>query len=377
MPADAATRLGLRSATAALPSQLRALPPFSGTLAVDNNSLSRVCSRFPGEVISLGTAPDALPTRTLRVGDKVAKGQTLAVVSSTLLGEKKSELLDALSKLRRDQDILASLKDPAISFASTPRSIRDAERDVESDRVAVGRAELALRSWQISGLEIEAIRTEAAELAKPGSKPSDPAAWPRSVVSSPRDGVIIELNTNATIVDTMTPMVLVADLSHLAVWAHVYEEDLPLFEMLPRPLRWTVNIPSRPESAYPGTLDSIGAVIHPDQHTALISGTVANPNGSLRAGMYITVTIEMPSPRGEVEMPAEALIEDGRESLVFVRSSSDPSSITRHRVKVVRRNHDAVYLLANASGIRAGDEVITSGSLLLNEAMNELPVPRP
>ena len=198
------------------------------------------------------------------------------------------------------------------------------------------------------------------------------------MLTSPRDGILIEHNTSASaIVDPSTPLFLVADLSHLAVWAHVYEEDLPLLQSLPQPTRWTVNVPSRPGISFAGTLDSVGAVIHPDQHTAMVSGVVANADGSLRSGMFVTVTVELPPVRGEIEIPSEALIEDGRESIVFVRAASDRTSIARQRVKVIRRLQDVVYLATSAGSVRVGDEVITAGSLLLNEAMNELPTPHP
>ena len=379
VPFETATRMGLRTAMASLPSQARTLPPFSGTLAIDQNALSRVYSRFPGEVVSLGTTVDPkLEVRNLRVGDRVTKGQALAVVSSVTLGEKKSELVDALSKLRRDEDVLAALLDPASAGSVPPRSIRDATRDVESDRVAVARAERTLRSWGLSAEEVAAIRGEASDLAKPSAKPGNLSSWPLSVLTAPRDGILIEHNTSTSaIVDPSTPLFLVADLSHLAVWAHVYEEDLPLLQSLPQPTRWTVNVPSRPGTSFAGTLDTVGAVIHPDQHTAMVSGVVANADGSLRSGMFVTVTVELPPVRGEIEIPSEALIEDGRESIVFVRSATDRTSITRQRVKVIRRFQDVVYLATSAGSVRVGDEVITAGSLLLNEAMNELPAPHP
>ena len=89
-----------------------------------------------------------------------------------------------------------------------------------------------------------------------------------------------------------------------------------------------------------------------------------------------TSCVELPAPAGEVEIPAEGLVEDGRQSVVFVRSTSDPSLLIRHRVKVARRFRDVVYLTAEPGGVRPGNEVVTSGALLLNEAMNELPIPR-
>jgi cobalt-zinc-cadmium efflux system membrane fusion protein len=279
--------------------------------------------------------------------------------------------------LRRDEDVLTSLRETAASGAVPPRSLRDAERDVEADKVAVARAERTLRSWRLSDDEVAAIRTEAADLAKPDAKRADPANWPLSVISSPRDGVVIQMDTSpSAIVDPSTPLFFVADLSHLTVWANVYEEDLPILQSMPQPVRWTVDLQSRPGTTFTGTLDTIGNVIQPDQHTALVSGRVNNADGSLKAGMAVTVTVDLPKPpAGEIEIPSEAMVEGGHESIVFVRSSSDHTTITRHQVKVAKRFRDAVYLAENA-GIHAGDEVITSGSLLLNEAMNEIPAPK-
>ena len=73
-----------------------------------------------------------------------------------------------------------------------------------------------------------------------------------------------------------------------------------------------------------------------------------------------------------VKNAAEALVEDGRESVVFVRSSTNPNTVVRQRVKVIRRFRDSVYLALGTNGVHPGDNVVTSGSLLLNEAMNEL-----
>lgn len=389
VPSGVADRLGLKTATAATPTAPRTLPSFVARLNLDPNAVSRVYSRFPGELVSLGTVPEPIPTalpggvtaageRPLRRGDRVKKGQTLAVVWSSQLGEKKSELLDALSKLRRDEAQLAAVKESAKEGALPPTSVLNAERDVEASRAAAEKAELTLRSWRLTDPEIAAIRAQAVNLGKPDGKRPDPNGWARSPIVAPRDGVLVELNTGAsTIVDTTTVLFMVADLSRLAVEASVYEEDLPLLQSLPTPVKWRVRLPSRPGAVFPGKMESIGAVIEPNQHTAVVWGSVANPDGSLKAGMAATVTVDLPPPQGEVEVPAEAVVEDGRQSVVFVRSAADPAQVTRHKVKVARRLRDVVYLAAEPGGVRPGDEVITAGSLLLNEGMNELPAPRP
>ena len=97
----------------------RRMPPLNGSLALDPDFLARVHSRFAGEVVEVGTvadpdgresSPGGTAVRVVRFGDKVEKGQLLAVVWSKDLGEKKSELMDALSQLRINRDTLNRLK---------------------------------------------------------------------------------------------------------------------------------------------------------------------------------------------------------------------------------------------------------------------------
>ncbi|HEX3871154.1 MAG TPA: hypothetical protein VHV77_11990, partial [Pirellulales bacterium] len=87
---------------------------LEGSLFLDPNRLTHVHTRFPGEVVELGTFTRSAASehagrrdeRTLRFGDQVEKGQLLAVVWSKDLGEKKSEMIDALSRLKLDQETL-------------------------------------------------------------------------------------------------------------------------------------------------------------------------------------------------------------------------------------------------------------------------------
>ena len=48
----------------------------------DNDGPIMVRSRFPGEVTEIGTTKDGKKDRSLRLGDKVKKGQLLAVIAS-------------------------------------------------------------------------------------------------------------------------------------------------------------------------------------------------------------------------------------------------------------------------------------------------------
>jgi cobalt-zinc-cadmium efflux system membrane fusion protein len=407
VPPEVAETLGLET-TKVAPARPRPLAPLSGTLALDSNLLTRVHARFPGEVVALGTVQGAetdTPGRrdtadpALRYGDQVRKGQLLAVLRSKDLGEKKSELVDAVSRLRLDQDLLNKMQQ--VREAVPERALREAERNVESDLIAVARAERTLGSWGLSAREIDKIRAEAdrGQLNNQASR-GNYQQWARVEIRATQDGLILEKNVAVgDLVDTSADLFKIADVSRLVVWAHAYEEDLALLQRLPKPIAWTVRLPSRPGVTFKGELEQIGEVIDPNQHTALVSGQVDNRNGELKVGQFVTVTLEVPASGDEVEVPVTALVDDRQASLIFVQTDPREPRFAVRKVRVVRRGNEVVWLspvlrpgnerwsagmAAGAAAIavdaafspRPGDLAARSGAVLLKGALEDKPAPR-
>src|SRR5262249_27058262 len=159
--------------------------------------------------------------RPLRVGDRIRKGQLLAIVWSKDLGEKKSELVDALSRLRADEENLRRLEGLLRESATSERAVRDAERSVESDRIAVERAVRTRRSWRLTEEEIDEARDEADRIRRHVPDRTAAANWAKVEVRATQDGTILEKNVTAgDIVDTSADLFKIGDLSRLAVWAH-------------------------------------------------------------------------------------------------------------------------------------------------------------
>jgi cobalt-zinc-cadmium efflux system membrane fusion protein len=121
-------------------------------------------------------------------------------------------------------------------------------------------------------------------------------------------------------------------------------------------------------------LEQVQPVIDPNQHTALVTGRVENPTGDLNIGQSVTATVALPPPAGQLELPTDAVVEDGRESVVFVQPPGSEQRFVRTKVQVVRRFRDGICVQAGGA-LKAGDRVVTGGSLLLRDAMDELPVP--
>jgi cobalt-zinc-cadmium efflux system membrane fusion protein len=350
LPPETVKILGVKVATVKTSTQPRKLE-LAGSLGLDTNLLARVHTRFAGEVMQVIDVPDESSTgetkfRPLDFGDRVEKNQLMAVVWSKDLGEKKSELVGAISQQRLHEETLKRLEKFADSVPE--RTIREAQIAVEQDIVAVERARRTLRSWLLTEDEIKAIETQAERIWERHGKrlPREDKDWARVEVRAPFASVILERNIAVRdIVDTTADLFKVADLSQLRVWANVYEEDLPGVQALTLPFPWAVRLKADSKNmALPGRADKIGEIVDPSDHTARIMGRVQNRDGRLKAGQFITATIDLPPDPNEVEVPAGALVEDGSESVVFVQPQEGKDVFVQRHVQVARRTRDLVYI---------------------------------
>lgn len=358
---------------------------IDGSLYLDANRLVHVRTRFSGELMELGTIEDvpstAQPTATrpVRFGDRVAKGQLLAVVWSKDLGEKKSELAERITQLRLDEEKLKRLEELIVKGSTSDQNVRSARRDVEGDLIAVSRAERTLRSWRLSETEIQAIRAEAEELRRrhgQWDKKLDDT-WARVEVRAPIEGTILEKNVAVgDFANTEQDLFKIADLSRLDVLAQVYEEDIPDLELLaPAERRWEIVLKADPK-ANPllGSFEQIGNVIDPNQHTALVMGWVDNSRHRLRVGQFVTARVMLPASPHEVAIPVSAVIDSDDQSLVFVRSPNDRTRLACRRVYPVHRRDNLIYVTDIVppgkvksglpySTLRPGEQVMSSAGV--------------
>ncbi|MGE5191249.1 MAG: efflux RND transporter periplasmic adaptor subunit [Deltaproteobacteria bacterium] len=394
VPGDVQKSLGLTLAqvqSAVAPEPLK----LDGELYLLSNSMTHVRSRFPGDVMEVGGVESPLAAaqgadsssvraraaERLQYGDFVRKGQLLAVVWSKDLGEKKSELVDGIARLRIDQERLKNLEAGLKNGSISEAKVSEQSRLVQADIIAVEKAEDTLLSWQVPKSEIAALRAEAERVRDRGAgrdvKLSE--TWARVEVRAFVDGTIMEMNVAlGDYVTSDLDLFKIADLSRMDVMAHAYEEEMPVLERIPPNLRdWTIHLKADPdEEPLKGSFDRVLPIIDPTQHTGLVRGWVDNSRGRLRVGQFITAWINLPTPPDEVSIPVSALIDQDGQTFVFVRSKSDPRKFTRRKVFPVRRRDDVVSLSCRSRAHRSaggsdveplevGDWVVTAGGLQL------------
>jgi cobalt-zinc-cadmium efflux system membrane fusion protein len=411
LPPEMPAKLGLQTGEV----KARTAPPrvieMIGALAVDPDRVVRVQSRFAGEALEIGPATPGAKGPSLSVGDRVKKGQLMAVVWSKDLALKKAELLDALMQLQRDQERLGWLERMYKKGYVTEAAVRQGRRDVTGDTTAVARVERTLHAWRVAEDDVKAIK-DAAEGKRDPAREKD---WARVELRAPIDGTVLERNaTVGTVVDPTFVLFKVADLSRLAVHVDVPAADATeLSALKPEQRRWTIS-PLSDSSFAPiaGAFDRIGAVVDRDRGTVMVTGRIVNPGGRLRPGQAVRVRITIPRAVSEVSVPASALVEEGGATYVFVQPDARERVYVPLRVEVVRRDKDTAHvrsavtvgqmlsavvdydgngsaeLLALAlqqvvaaearpRSLRPGDRIVTAGAVELKALLHDLKPGRP
>lgn len=362
---------------------------LAGSLAFNPNALGRVQARFPGEVVALGTvnghvSSDYPDEPTLRYGDRVARGQILAVVLSKDLGEKKSEMVDSLVRLWLDDAQLEKLEPLAEEGIIPVYNVMIQRSLVATERNALFRVELTLQTWRVPQEEIDAIKEEARRVYEHQSKRNlkKEMEWAKVEVRSPMDGILVEKNVNLhTIVATDFDLFKVSDLRKLGVMVHAYEEDLNELGQLQRGFPWKVRAGASGALLKSEGLQQVGLIVDPTQHTAPVMGLIDNEDGKLRVGQFAKATVELPAPPNVVSVPASAVEEDGDESVVFVQPDPSKARFVRRRVAVAMRLRDVIYIRKEPSEkerkkglqeLKPGEFIVTEGVLELQASLEDL-----
>ena len=315
--------------------------------------------------------------------------------------------MDALSQLYLHEKILTNLKKIEGSVISQ-RALSEMERNYEADVIQVHRVQRTLRSWRIDEeelheVELEAQRLHALAIAGPAAVRADVetqrnlktnplARWAEVEVRAPISGVILEKNfTVGDIVETTLDLFRIADLSRLGVMVNVFEEDIDRLVSMPVEKRnWKVRLQASPSvPASSGRFETIGNVIDSNQHTAVVTGWLENPDGRFRVGQFVQAVVEMETPMDLVELPITALNDDGPRSTIFVALESAGTLWERRAVSVARRSALTAWIrtevpeketssLSNSQsaavekGLKPGELVLTGGVLELMQSQTNL-----
>jgi multidrug efflux pump subunit AcrA (membrane-fusion protein) len=296
-----------------------------GQVDFDPARVAVVSPRTAGRIERLTAVP----------GDRVASGETVALVSSREYLTAQSDLAQAARRAR----LLAGTEDEPGA-----RALMEAAR----------------RRLRLLGAGPAAI----ARLER-GGEPS-----PLLGVPAPFAGSILEtLAPAGSAVEAGTPIFRIADLSTVLVAADVPERALG---SLRTGQGATVRLAAFPDRSFSGRVERIGDVVDPQARTVKAMVRVPNPGLTLRPGMFATVGLDVPgaeaAPAGGVlTIPSTAVVTAGDTRYVFVEVG--PRTYERRAVELGAGGAGGRMVVT--SGLAGGERVVTRGAFTLKSELGK------
>jgi cobalt-zinc-cadmium efflux system membrane fusion protein len=320
-------RLGIASAAAQPINPKLVLP---GIVESDPARTAAVLPALGGRVLELKVS----------LGERVARGQALAVIDSPDLAQAYDDNDKDADAFRLAEKILARQEQQAkIGSAS--------EQDLDQARsnYAQAQAEYLRTQAHLNTLGVDAAIKPASRLL---------------TVTAPVAGSITTLAvTPGTIINDPTQSIMtIADLSTVWVTAMVAEKDLA---DISKDQEADVSLSAYPDRVLHGKVLFVSDVLEPDSRRNKLRIAFANADHALKPNMFANVTL-IGAQRSRIVLPSSALLMNNDRTSVFVAVA--PWTFERRTVDPELEEGTAVAI---RSGIDAGDQVVVSGGILLND----------
>ena len=286
----------------------------------------------------------------------------------TLSGRVSKVLVDLGQKVKQgDPLIIVSSPD----FADLRAQKDKADVDLEAARTTMERVHAMVESHALPAKEELTAKQQlkqaelsqklaVAKLETLHMQSDDGQTANEFVVTSPRDGVVVEKNlvANQVVTPDGSSLLVVADLSAVWVVAELFEDDATVVHDGTAAEVTTSRAPNGPMHA---SVDMISSIVDPSRHTVPIRVRVANADGALRPNAYATVRFATQPDEKAVSIPATAIVSDGARQYVYVRGAND--RFMRREIVVGATSNGRTTVLDH---LAQGETVVAEGAILLD-----------
>lgn len=293
-------------------------------LTYDGTKLAHVNARAAGVVAELA----------VDVGARVKRGDRLIVIDSPEVGMGRARLEAASARVAAAKENL------------------EREATLVKEGIATRKTILALEQEVAEALaEESAIRASLSVLGRGGTQG-------RYTLAAPLAGVVTERRvTIGKLVASDEVLLEIVDTSSMWADVEVAELDLPLVS---RGQAVRLRFDGLGDREIEGKISYVAPSVDPHTQSAKARVPLENPDGMLRANMFGEARIARVARDAGVFVPETAVQRTAGVPFVFVRLA--PREFETRRVKLGPASGALVRV---ESGVKAGEEVVTTGSFLL------------
>jgi cobalt-zinc-cadmium efflux system membrane fusion protein len=301
-----------------------------------------------------------------RVGQTVARGQTLAALRQTPTASEAAQIVTSQAQAEIER---ARLEAERRRLAETAR---ETELRLNHARVEFERAQRLFERKAYARRQLEAAETDyrAAEVAHAAAiAQRDALRESRVAAPSPSVNYTVQAPIGGTVVrvakahgEQVAPGEAIIELVNLdVVWIEVpiFEQDLA---RLGPTVRAGFSTPAAPGREFTGRVIDLGSVIHRESRSATLVFEVANRERALRIGQQANVRLDAGERIAALMIPKNAVLEAEGKRFVYVLRSGE--EFERREVTLGDEHGDRVTVL---QGLKAGERVVTQGAWQLRQ----------
>ncbi len=301
---------------------------LSGIVSFNDNNVVKVYPRSSGQVMETKVS----------LGDKITKGQVLAIIKSADVAGNYTDLASANADLAISQRQLDNVQSLYKNGISSEKELNEAKQNYEKSLSAKNKIQSLIA---ING----------------GGKTNSGGQY---LVTAPIDGYIVEKKITAGAFirpDMGDNLFTISNLKNVWVYANVYEADIAKIKE-GFPVR--VLPISYPDKVFTGKIDKVSQVLDPQSKAMKVRINIDNKDMTLKPDMFANVIVNNVQSEQTLCIPKAALIpEEGKNYVIIYTSDSD---LKIAQVSVLKTVNDKAFI---TSGVSLGDKVISKNQILI------------
>jgi RND family efflux transporter MFP subunit len=289
---------------------------------------------------------------TVRLGDRVRRGQTLARIEDREIAEQVKQAqasfdVAAATIRQREADLRLAQTNLERSKNLFDRSLIPKQTYDDTDaryQAAAAQLDLAKAQYQQAQARLDELKINLANtvIASPvsgfvGKRALDPGAW----------------------VTPNSSFISVVDIGIVRLVANVVEKDL---RRITSGMKADVAVDAYPGEHFTGRIAHVAPVLDPATRTAQIEVEIENSSFRLKPGMYAKVSFVVEHKEQVLVVPANAVIDNAGKKGVYVPGEGDIAKF--QPVTLGMSDPDEIEI---TSGVTEGMHVISTGAAALRD----------
>ncbi len=268
------------------------------------------------------------------IGARVHKGDVLAIIDTPELDQQIEQARGQLGNAVAAEKLSQSTAQRWVGLLKLDAVSQQEEEEKTGDYAA--------KQALVTAAKADLDRLEALKAFARITAPFDGVVTSRSVDV----GALI----NAGAGSDGSPLFRVQDVHQMRVYVDVPQD---YSAQIHSGLTATLTVPEYPGKVFSASLDSTSRAISDKSNALLVELLADNSDGSLKPGVYAQVTLNLPTDRGQLEVPASALVFRHRGLQVATVQPND-----RVRMKPVTIAVDLGTKVEIGTGLSPTDRVI-------------------